>query len=106
MSVQLPKLAALIIAHAADKNLVVGPVLDGRFIVAGADGQGFWCEVVEGDANDLAQLVLEIMLRSKGFVTQVMEDQLDAAEMCRKLWPCDRTNRIAESVGASRSTQH
>jgi hypothetical protein len=94
------------IARSADKKLVLGPVLCGQFVVAGADARGFWCELVEGDTNDLANLALEIMLRSKGFTMQVMEDQFDAAEMCRKLWPCDRTNRIAESVRASRSVKH
>ena len=100
------ELAARFIFNATDRQLVVGPVLEGRFVVCGADADGFWNVVLFGNENNQADLVLEISLRSQGFVIQVCADQLDAAEMCFALWPCDRTNEIAETIRASRSTKN
>lgn len=109
MERRVPKcsqIAARFIANATDKHLVVGPVLDKRYVVCGADTDGFWNVVIEGDEANQADLLLDIMQRNRGFVVQVCADQLDAAEMCRELWPCDRTNEIAESIRASRSTKN
>lgn len=106
MSAKLTQLAARFIARATEKHLVVGPVLDSMFVVVGAGKDGFWCDIIEADEASQANLILEITLRSRGFVIQVCADQLDAAEMCFALWPCDRINEIAESIRASRSVRH
>ncbi len=102
--------AARFIANATDKFLVIGPVVERAkfsrrpyFIVAGADEDGFWVEAVHVESeSDQTALLLELAQTSEGFVMEVHADELQAAEACRGLWPCDRTIAIAAGIRAER----
>jgi hypothetical protein len=105
-AMKVREFAARLMRNATDKTLVFGPVLDARFVVCGCDEGGPWIHVIHGDEKVQTEVLWEIMQHAHEFLVEVHADQLECAEACFKLWPCDRTERIVDSVRAGRATRH
>jgi hypothetical protein len=109
---QTPReIAKFLVSNAADRVLCVGPLVwqpsDGLsskvwyFVVGSADAEKqFHCDQVMVDGEEDYAAVLLNLMQQKPLVLHTFEAELDMAQWCAAIWPCERSIGIKTKMEA------